>query len=206
MSEFIRAIEFDQTPNKVMMQFGSELAEQANKTAQMNASIEKMNADRQKALYEKYGEFQKMGIEQIKGVKGELVDKIMSRFVESLGQALNESKGDIGVFTRLGFDKSLKGLIADRAASDQILAMTEDFVKANEPLGIDGQAIRAAGNNYALNIGSKNPSPIKLPSATADSYISTPVAFIKSFKACFLVSMSACTVGAPLSNAERLLE
>lgn len=155
MSEFIRAIEFDQTPNKVMMQMSSELAEEANKKAQLSMTMQKMQADREKALNDKYGEFQKMALDQVKGAKGELVNSMMSRFITNLGQALNESNGDIGVFTKLGFDKALTGLISDRAASDQILALGEEFAKKNSAIGIDQEAVRAATAKYVLtNLGS----------------------------------------------------
>lgn len=154
MSQFIRAIEIDQTPNRLMAQMGSELAEQANRKAQLDASMNKLRADQDKNLNDLYQGFQKAGFEQIKGMKGEVVNSMLSKFQQNLASALKESKGDPMVFTQMGYDKALKELASDKANSDQILAIGEERAKALEAAGFRPEAIRGKAAEYAMQIGS----------------------------------------------------
>lgn len=153
MSEFIRAIEFDQTPTKAAMQWSSELAEQANRNAQLSMTMQKMQAEREKALFDKYGDYVNKGVDLVKGMNGEVVNSLMEGLKKNLGAAIAQSKGDPGVFTMLGFEKGIKSLISDKAAAEQILSMGEELAKQKEAMGFDPRAIRAATARYASNIG-----------------------------------------------------
>lgn len=153
MSQFIRAIEIDQTPNKLMYQYGSDLAEQANRDALRQQQMMKIKADQEKDMADAFNNFYKLGFEQLKTLPKEEMDIQLAQLGQNLARAIKESNGDIRVFHSLGYNKALNEVYSAVKARESMATAGEEYAKSN-PL-LNKEAIAGFTAKYRVTPGSQ---------------------------------------------------
>lgn len=148
MSQFIRAIEIDQTPNKLLYQYGSELAEQANKAAIRQQQIDKLKAEQEKDISDLYGGYEKFSIDMTKELPTKMRDAALNEMLTSLSSALAKSGGNSLLFRQMLQDP-IKSLSARVSNGKAIAAAAEEYASAN-PL-INKNAVVGFANNYLVS-------------------------------------------------------
>lgn len=156
MSQFIRAIEIDQTPNKLLFEYGSELAQQANLESQRQMALFKMKQEQDRDLSSKYGELVKMSFEQMKPLTEEQSNKAMELVKSGLASALNESKGDPNTFYRLGIDKAVSEVVAYKGSREKIANAATSRIAELAPAGVRKDAIENFAKSYMLDPSTAN--------------------------------------------------
>jgi len=151
MSEFIRAIEFDQTPNKVMMQFGSELAEQANRAAAARQAAAKLKADQDADIANTFSAVNKMAADQYKDLPDMYIKRGMEATMQSLIKDLLEAKNDPNIFKTKAYGNTLAKLHSTAAGMKQVIAASDALAKEYALLGVRPDVIKQHAADYVLD-------------------------------------------------------
>jgi hypothetical protein len=150
MSQFIRAIEIDQTPSRMLFQWGSQLAEEANQKAMRQQALEKLRLDQQEELGKAFGDAYKMGLDQTAELGSIQQDEALRLFRTNLAKDLKEAGGRIDEFKKLSIQRSLSDLSKFKANRGQVKSLAEAKMKDLEAVGINPDAVKGFAANYML--------------------------------------------------------
>jgi hypothetical protein len=151
MSQFIRAIEIDQTPNKLMFEYGSELAQQANLEAQRQMTLLKMKQEQDAALGSAFGDLYKMGLDRVKDLTAEQRNIALEQLKTGLANSLKESKGNPSAFKVSALTGPLKDIVTYEASRKDIASAGAERAKQLANAGIKGDAVEAFTAKYMLD-------------------------------------------------------
>lgn len=159
MSQFIKAIEIDQTPVKMMSQWSSELAEEANRASQRQQALLKMQQEQEAALGNAFGEFYKYGLDYAKDLTAEQRDIALESFKKGLAKSLNDSKRNPAAFKVSALTGPLTDIVRYSSFRKEVANAGAEISKQLEAQGYNPKAIQAFAGAYMLdpeNIGKFN--------------------------------------------------
>jgi hypothetical protein len=151
MSQFIRAIEIDQTPLKMMSQYSSELAESANRESQRQQALLKMQQEQDAALGSAFGDLYKMGLDRVKDLTAEQRDIALEQLKTGLAQSLKDSKGNPAAFKVSALTGPIKQIVTYEASRKDIASAGAERSKQLAAAGIRGDAVEAFTAKYMLD-------------------------------------------------------
>lgn len=151
MSQFIRAIEIDQTPNKLMFEYGSELAQQANLEAQRQMALLKMKQEQDAALGSAFGDLYKMGLDRVKDLTAGQRDIALEQLKSGLANSLKDSKGNPTSFKISALTGPVKDIVTYEASRRDIASAGVERAKQLANAGIKGDAVEAFTAKYMLD-------------------------------------------------------
>lgn len=153
MSEFIRAIEFDQTPTRAAMQWGSELADEANREAQRQQALAKLKADQERDIYNAYGDLNKTAFKEFEGLPELMKKKAMEEYVAASTKLLKDANNDIGAFIRGAQGTVIPQLVGRVAGLKAVLEGGKVLAEELAPMGIKKDQVENFTKGYIINSG-----------------------------------------------------
>jgi hypothetical protein len=157
MSQFIKAIEIDQTPIKMMSQWSSELAESANRESQRQQAIAKMRQEQDNLIATRQGDLIKFTVDQVKDMTKQQQDQVVKRSITTLAGALQKANNDPNLFYTLGLEGVLKNVLTYKATVEQAVNAAKEKAPQLEAAGIRKDAAENIAKEYILGIDPENP-------------------------------------------------
>jgi hypothetical protein len=150
MSQFIRAIEIDQTPNKLMFEYGSELAQQANLESQRQQAIAKMRQEQEAAGAAAWGDMWKLATDRMTEMTAEQRNIAFKQLQEGLAKSWKDSGGNPYQFRVSSLTGPIQQIIKYEGFSKDIAKAAAEAAKQKEAAGITKDAINSFTADYVL--------------------------------------------------------
>jgi len=150
MSQFIKAIEIDQTPIKMMSQWSSELAESANRESQRQQAIAKMRQEQEAAGAAAWGDMWKLGTDRMTEMTAEQRDIAFKQLQEGLAKSWKDSGGNPNQFRVSSLTGPIQQIIKYEGFSKDIAKAAAEAAKQKEAAGITKDAINSFTADYVL--------------------------------------------------------
>jgi hypothetical protein len=150
MSQFIKAIEIDQTPLKMMSQWSSELAESANRESQRQQAIAKMRQEQEAAGAAAWGDMWKLGTDRMTEMTAEQRDIAFKQLQEGLAKSWKDTGGNPNQFRVSALTGPVQQIIKYEGFSKDIAKAAAEAAKQKEAAGITKDAINSFTAEYVL--------------------------------------------------------